>query len=191
MLGLGVFGLSSFAFLGIAGRDLGPAGSAPLSVAWTVLNAVGIGLFLPLEQEAGRRLSGAIAVDGGASVSMRGTLRYAVWAVAVLAVVGAALHVPLSELILGGERVLVAVLVLALAAQAAEYLARGVLAGTGQFGRYGSQLAVDGALRVAGAALVAASGNGSVLAYGAVLVAAPALATVVTLGARARRTGVA
>lgn len=183
-VGLLAFGGSNFAFLAFAGRDLGPGAAAPLAVAWTLLNAIGIGLFQPLEQEAGRRISARRTLTGEARADLRHLVRLALVACTVCAVVAAALLGPIATLVFQDRRELVAVLVLGLVGQAVAYLARGVLAGTGRFPRYGLQLLADGVLRTAaaGALFVAGANVGS---YGAVLVVSPILATLLAVSPRA------
>lgn len=180
--GLGTFGLANFVFLALVGRDLGPAGSAPVAVAWTVLNAVGIGLFQPLEQETSRRLSAARArsLDGPHLGRM---VRYAVTAAAMICVVGLAGMPWVADALFSGAREIVVVVVLGLLGQALAYFARGVLAGRGTFSRYGAQLGVDGGLRIVLAGGLFVSGTGTRLTYGLVLVVAPVLATLVSVAA--------
>lgn len=178
--GLGIFGVANFAFLALAGRDLGAAGSAPVSVAWTLLNALGIGLFQPLEQETSRRLAAA-RTRGASGANLRRMVRYAVIAAAVI-VVGSLLALPwLGANLFSGASDLVIVVMLGLLGQALAYFARGVLAGTDRFTSYGAQLAVDGTLRLGAAGLLYVSGAGSRLTYGLILVVVPVVATLVTI----------
>lgn len=179
-VGLGVFGLANFAFLGLAGRDLSPAGSAPVAVAWTILNAVGIGLFQPLEQETSRRLSAARS-QGLTGSNLRSMVRYTSLAASLVLAAGL-LGLPwLGDLLFSGADELVLVTVFGLLSQAVAYFARGLLSGQGRFTSYGAQLAVDGALRIAGAAALFLTGAGSRLSYGLVLVVVPVLATLLTV----------
>jgi len=183
-LGLVVFGGSNFVFLALATRDLGDVRVAPLGVAWTLLNAIGIGLFQPLEQEAGRRLAARRAVTGEARADLRYLVRLALGACAAAAVAAFVLLGPIADLVFHDRRDMVVVLVLGLVGQAVAYLARGVLAGSGRFPRYGVQLLADGVLRAAGASALFVVGSAEG-AYGAVLVLAPVLATLVATTPRA------
>jgi len=179
-LGLGVFGLATYGFLGRAGQALGPELFAPLSVLWTLLNAVGIGLFLPFEQELGRVTAARRAQGQGNGPVVRVVLRIALVilaAVAVLATAGARL---LSSELLHGRGELVLLLVLALVGMALSYVVRGLLSGNGFFGHYGAQLGADGVLRFGAAVVLAALGVDDPAAYGVVLVVAPVLAVLVT-----------
>jgi len=179
-LGLGVFGLATYGFLGRAGKELGPELFAPLSVLWTLLNAVGIGLFLPFEQELGRTTAARRAQGQGNRPVVRIVLWFALvilGAVAVLAAAGASL---LSSQLLHGRTALVPLLVLALVGMGLSYVVRGLLSGNGYFGHYGAQLAADGVLRFGAAAVLAALDVRDPVAYGVVLVVAPVLAVLVT-----------
>jgi O-antigen/teichoic acid export membrane protein len=179
-LGLGVFGLSTYGFLGQAGQALGPALFAPLSVLWTLLNAVGIGLFLPFEQELGRTTAARRALGQGNRPVAATVLRVGVVIVCAVVVLAAVTAPLLASELLDGRRGLVLLLVLALVGMGLSYAVRGLLAGNGRFGHYGAQLAVDGVLRVAAAAALAAAGVRDPAAYGLVLVLAPLLAVLVT-----------
>ena len=63
---------------------------------------------------------------------------------------------PLADRLFGGDMAMVAVLAAAFLALAVISVSRGVLAGMGRFRAYGSQLAIDGGLRVAFSAALAA-----------------------------------
>src|SRR3954447_1747931 len=93
-VGLGVFGLTTYGFLGRAGKALGPELFAPLSVLWTIVNAVGIGVFLPFEQELGRTAAARRALGQGNRPVVAIVLRIAL-IVAAAVVVLAALGEPL------------------------------------------------------------------------------------------------
>lgn len=179
-VGLGVYGVATYAYLGLAGRALGPEVFAPLSVLWSVLNGVGIGLFVPFEQELGRRTAERRAQGLGNGPVVRESLVAAavvLGSVTVLALAGGRL---LADHLYGGRGDLVVVTVLALAGMALSYVVRGLLSGNGRFRRYGAQFVVDGVLRVIGAGALWAAGVTSLLAYGLVLVVAPVAAVLLT-----------
>lgn len=178
--GLAVFGLATYGFLAAAGRGL-PAGEfSPLSVMWTVLNAAGIGLFVPFEQEMSRRTAVARATGTANAAALRHSLRSAAALLGVVAVLAAALARPIAQHLFGGRTSLVVLLVAAMAGMAASYVARGLLSGNGRFGRYGAQLAVDGVLRMAAAATLAVAGAHGPAPYAAVLVVSPVVAVLLT-----------
>jgi O-antigen/teichoic acid export membrane protein len=178
--GLGVFGLSTYGFLGFAGQGLGPERFAPLSVLWTLLNALGIGLFLPFEQELGRVTAMRRARGDGNLSYVRHVTTVALGllaAVCVLAILGGQV---LSARLLTGHRELVLLLVLAMAGMSASYMVRGLLSGQGRFGRYGAQLATDGVLRVLAAGALFGLRIDTVTAYGLVLFVSPVAAVLLT-----------
>ena len=181
--GLGIFGVANFAFLALAGRDLGATGSAPVAVAWTLLNAIGIGLFQPLEQETSRRLAAARA-RGATGAHLGRMVRYALITSSTIIVAGLLASPWVGAHLFDGARELVPVLILGLLGQALAFFARGVLAGSGQFRNYGAQLAVDGTLRLGAAVALFYSGYGSRLSYGLILVVVPVVASLVTVQAK-------
>lgn len=178
--GLGIFGLSTYGFLGLAGQGLGPEVFAPLSVMWTLLNALGIGLFLPFEQELGRITAMRRARGEGNRSYARRVATVALAMLAGFVVVALVAGPALTTRLFAGHGELVIVLVLAMAGMAASYVVRGLLSGQGRFGRYGAQLAVDGVLRVAIAGVLFAIGVENVTAYALVLVVTPVVAVLVT-----------
>lgn len=132
-VGLGVYGVATYAFLGLAGRALGPELFAPLSVLWSVLNGVGIGLFVPLEQELGRRTAERRAQGLGNGPVVRESLVAAAVVLGGVVVLAAAAGWLLADHLYGGRGELVVVTVLALAGMALSYVVRGLLSGNGQF----------------------------------------------------------
>ena len=180
--GVVVLGVSAYAFLAVAGRGLGVEGFAVLSVLWVLVFTVGPGLFLPLEQEVGRAVAARRAEGRPHGPLVR---RTAVAAAAGAAAATAVLLLAAPALVpraLGGDAGALVALGVAVWALAAAHLARGVLAGTGRFGHYGAQLALEGAVRAGGAAVLLGVGVGSVLGYGLLLGGATALAVLVTAG---------
>jgi len=179
--GLAIFGLATYGHLGLAGAALGPVGLAPLSVLWSLLNAVGIGLFLPFEQELGRRTAERRARgEGNAPVARQALVGAGVVLAVVVVIVSLGAGV-MSAQLFAGVGAMVPLFLLAMAGMAASYVLRGLLSGNGRFGRYGAQLAVDGVLRFGGALVLTAVGSSSVLAYGSLLVVAPVLAVLITV----------
>lgn len=177
-VGIGVYGLSSFAFLAIAAQTLGlGAPYTALALLWTLVNAVGIGLYLPVEQETGRSIAARRSLDHPTAPALRVPVRYGAGSLLVVAAVVALAHTWITDVVFDGQPGIAWAFVVALAGMAIAYLARGVLAGTGRFPRYGLQLAIDGALRVVGAVALAVNGVDDALWFGAVLGLAPIVAT--------------
>ena len=84
--GLIVSGITSYGFLAISARALGPERYAPLGVLWALTYVVCPGVFLPLEQEVGRALSSRRARGvGGGPLIHRAALAGGVAAVVLVA----------------------------------------------------------------------------------------------------------
>jgi O-antigen/teichoic acid export membrane protein len=180
--GLGVLGLASFAFLSVCGHALGPAELAPLGTLWVLINALGPALFQPMEQEIGRSVAHRAAHGQGARPVF---LRAASLALGIVLLAGAVLLVvrrPLADGVFHGQQVMVAGLFIGLVGLCAQHLTRGAFAGGGAFARYGSQLAVDGVLRIGSAAVLTVIGVATAGWYGLFLGLAPLLAVVLTAG---------
>ncbi|MFJ6756937.1 MULTISPECIES: hypothetical protein [unclassified Streptomyces] len=184
-----VLGAASYVHLGVAGYSLTTDAQANVSVLWTIVMSIGIGVFFPIEQELTRIVSARVVLgQGAAPVLRRATLLTAGILGATLLVLGLGAQ-PIADLLFHGDRGLVAALGGAFTGMAACYLTRGVLAGLGRFGAYGAQLAVDGGLRIVLAFACALSGLHSALAFSLILAVAPVVATLVTLPALLRAVG--
>src|SRR4051794_21309786 len=172
-MGLGVLGLASFAFLSVSGHALGPAELAPLGTLWVLINALGPALFQPLEQEIGRSVAHRAAHDQGARpVFLRAAL-LALGVVLATGVVLLAVRGLLADGVFHGQHVMVLGLFIGLVGLCAQHLTRGALAGGGSFARYGSQLAVDGVLRIGSAAPPPTIGAATAARAGPLLGGAP------------------
>ncbi|MEV6730217.1 MULTISPECIES: hypothetical protein [unclassified Streptomyces] len=181
-----VLGAASYVHLGVAGYSLSTEAVANVSVLWTIVMALGLGIFFPIEQELTRLVAARVVLgQGAAPVLRRATLLTSgiLGTTLLLLAVGAG---PIADLLFHGDRGLVAALGGAFTGMAVCYLTRGVLAGLGRFGAYGTQLAVDGGLRIALAFGCAVSGLHSALAFSLVLAVAPVAATLITLPALLR-----
>lgn len=188
-VGVAVLGLTSYAFLVITARVLGPERYAPLSATWALVFLVGPGFFLPAEQELGRALSArrAQGTDGRSAVRKVALVGGVVATVLLLAVAaGAPL---LLGRLLDGEPLLLVGLALSVPGFMVQHLVRGVVAGSGRFGMYGAVLVAEGTFRVGGCAALALAGVSTAGPYGVALGASPLLGSVVAW--RRRRPGAA
>ncbi|MEU3774413.1 hypothetical protein AB0F11_14645 [Streptomyces sp. NPDC032472] len=181
-----VLGAASYVHLGVAGHSLSTDAMANVSVLWTIVMSVGIGVFFPIEQELTRIVAArAVLGQGAAPVLRRAALLTAAMLGATLLVLGLGAG-PLADLLFHGDRGLVAALGGAFTGMAVCYLTRGVLAGLGRFGAYGLQLALDGGLRILLAFGCSVLGLRSALAFSLVLALAPVAAMLATLPALLR-----
>lgn len=187
--GLGVLGVSAYVHLAVAGHTLDPADMSSVSVLWSIVFAVGPGLFFPIEQEVARIVA-ARRVHGQAPgpVLRRGATLAAVILLALLTALLAGSG-PVADRLFAGDRSLVWVLAGALGGLALAHTTRGVLGGLGHFGWYGTQLGVDGALRIAMAGALGAFGVASSAWFGLVLVLAPIASVLLTAGPVLRARG--
>ena len=180
--GLAVLGAGSYAQLAVAGHSLSTPGMAAMSVLWSIVFWIGLGLFFPVEQELIRLVAARKAVGEGV-IPVAG--RAAVLAGAILAATLVPLAVaarPLADRLFGGNIGMVAALAAAVLGLAVTAVSRGVLAGMGRFPAYGSQLAIDGGLRVALACALGVAGVSSPTAFGLTLAVPPLLSAACMLG---------
>jgi O-antigen/teichoic acid export membrane protein len=152
-----------------------------VSVLWSIVFLLGLGVFFPVEQELIRLVAARTAADQGIGPVVRRGATLALVIVAVLLTAFAVAAGPLAGRLFGGDTAMVATLGGATVALAVTAVSRGTLAGLGRFGAYGRQLAVDGGLRVLLACALGVAGTRTPVAYGLILVAAPLLAVAVTL----------
>jgi O-antigen/teichoic acid export membrane protein len=178
--GLAVLGVGSYVHLAIAGHELTVRGMASVSVLWAIVSCLGIGLFFPVEQELIRHVAARkVRGEGVAPAVRRGTvLAGGVLLIVVTPSVAAAR--PLADRLFGGDIGMMYALYLGLFGVAVVSVCRSVLAGLGRFTGYGTQLGIDGSLRVVLSLGLALERVHSPTAYGLVLTAAPLLSAVCT-----------
>jgi O-antigen/teichoic acid export membrane protein len=179
--GLGLLGLASYVHLAVAGHSLSGADYNRLSVLWSIVFTLGIGIFMPIEQEVARVVAArhSQGLPPGPVLARGVTVAAAMLAVLVLAVTAG--RQLLADHLFHGDGTMVTVLVGALAAMAVAYTTRGVLSGLQLFPWYGTQLGIDGGLRIVMVALLGLAGVTSPIWYGVVLVVAPLASVLLTL----------
>jgi O-antigen/teichoic acid export membrane protein len=181
--GLGVLAGTSYVTLVLAGRLLGPAAFAGISVLYVLISSFTTGLFLPVEQEIARRRGherGSATFDP--SLVRRAVVVSLLAALAICLLAVAAR--PVSLRLLGGSWDLLGALCVALPGYACCFISRGVFAGSRELGRYGLQLAVEGTFRLAGILGLVVIGAHSVAAVGWLFGAAPWVALAASLVGR-------
>lgn len=179
--GVCALALASYVYLAIAGRTLSVDGLAGLSVLWSLAFSVGTGLFLPLEQEltrvvTARRTRG----EGARPVALRAACISAALLVVCLIILAVFAH-PLARLLFRGNVQLVWALGAAFGGLSVVHVSRGLLAGTGRFRGYGTELGVDSALRVVLALALSFTGSTSPLLFGLLLSLAPLVSFVAVI----------
>jgi len=185
-VGVAVLGLTSYVFLVISARVLGPERYAPLSATWALVFLVGPGFFLPVEQELGRLLSTGRAQGGdGAPVVRKVALVAGLVVVLLLVAVAAGAPLLLGRLF-DDEPLLLLGLVLSIPGFMLQHLVRGFVAGAGRFRTYGAVLVAEGAFRVGACVALALAGVSTPGPYGVALGASALLGCVVALPRPAR-----
>jgi O-antigen/teichoic acid export membrane protein len=177
--GLIVSGVTSYGFLAISARALGPERYAPLGVLWALTYVVCPGVFLPLEQEVGRALSVRRAKGlGGGPLIRRAALAGGVAALVLIAATAATGPLSLPHLFDHKVLLLVALMV-ALGGYYAEFLVRGVLSGNARFKPYGVILGAEAFLRMLACFALAVVGVDTVGPYGVIIGLSPIAATLI------------
>jgi len=179
--GLAVLAVGSYAHLAIAGHELTVRGMASMSVLWAIVSCLGIGLFFPVEQELIRHIAArAVAGQGAAPAVRRGTL-LAGGVLLIVVIPSLAAARPLADRLFGGDVGMVYALCGGFLGVAVVSVGRGILAGLSRFGGYGTQLGIDGGLRIVLSVALALAHVHSPTAFGLILTAAPLLSAVATL----------
>ncbi|MCX4748466.1 hypothetical protein OG455_23620 [Kitasatospora sp. NBC_01287] len=174
-------GASAYVYMALVGYSLGTSNAARVTLLWTIVMSVGWGLFQPVELELTRLVAARKVAGEGSLPTVRRMLFFALAVLGLSFVVLAAAARPIADLVFGGDRSLVLALAGGLVGMALSSVSRGALAGLGLFRQYGSQLALDGGLRIGLAILVAMVGIHSALVFGLILLVAPVTASVVGL----------
>ena len=168
-----VLGATTYGFLVVCARALGPGRYGSLSALWALVLILGAGFFLPLQQEVARSLAARRAVgEGGRPVLRRAALLGASGAASMALAALVAYRFLVGELF-DDEWLLLAGLVLSLAGYCVLHLVLGVFAGNGRFRPYALVLAVEGTLRLLGVVALMTAGVDTAGPYGLVIAAAP------------------
>ncbi|WP_063837048.1 lipopolysaccharide biosynthesis protein [Phaeacidiphilus oryzae] len=187
--GTALLGVASYIQLAAAGHRLDTGALSSVSVLWSLVMAISLGIFFPVEQEL-TRIVAARAVRGeGAGPVLRRGAGFTLGLAALLSAVLAVVQGPLADWLFGGDRALVWAFAGTLFGMGLTYLTRGVQAGLGRFHVYGTSLALDGGLRIVLAVGMALAGVHSATAYGLLLALAPFLSFLLTLPPTLRGSG--
>lgn len=181
--GLAVQAGTSYLTLIVAGRMLGAAAFAGISVLYVLVSSLATGMFLPFEQEIARRRGHERGSGTFDPALVRRAVTVSLAAALALCLVALAAY-PVSLRLLGGSGNLLAALCVGLPGYACCFVSRGVFAGTGELGRYGLQLGVEGSFRLAAVLGLALAGPHSVAAVGWLFGVAPWIALVVSFAGR-------
>lgn len=166
-------GATTYGFLALTARVLGPEGHAPLAVLWSAVFFVVPAVWGPLEAEIGRRVAGRAELDLGARPVTRAGVGIALVFGGVIAVVVVASSWWLGDALFSGHPGVAIALALAVIGFAANHLMRAAMAGVGAFGAYGACVSLDSASRLVLAGVLAVAGVREVVPYALVVAVAP------------------
>lgn len=189
--GLLVLGISASVFLVVCARMVGPTAFTGVAVLWTLVYTVGIGVFLPFEQELSRASSVRLARGEGAGAVLALSARVAAGVLVglVLLVVACMLVPPVRTQLLDGSWAYAAGLLVAVSGLGAQYLQRGTFSAAVDFVGYGAQQGVEGVVRTVACIGLAVAGVDDPRAYVAVLALSPHVSVLVLAGRLRRTTG--
>jgi O-antigen/teichoic acid export membrane protein len=179
--GLLVSAITSYVFVIVALNSLSGDAKAAFSAFWAVIFVAGPGLFLPLEQEVGRALAHRRAQGLGGGPLVRRAARLGGLMTAGMVVLAICATPLLSTPMYHGDLIFVGALSIGLVAFYAMHLTRGVLAGMGRFGAYGTLLGSEGVIRLVAALALAGIGISRAGGYALVLAIAPFFAVALSL----------
>ena len=177
--GLVVNGLTAYAFITLASRDLGAEAYSPVGLLWALSFLLGPGFFQPLEQETAR------VIAGQSDDRLRSVVRPAAilgGSLALGLILVAAVSAPwMVDSLFAGHGVLLVGLLLVLLGLGTGHLVRGVLAGLGRFGGYARYFIGDGVGRLVLVGLLTLFVADEVAVYGLAVGGAPFLGVAAAL----------
>jgi len=179
-----VNGLTAYAFITLASRDLGAEAYTPVGLLWALSFLLGPGFFQPLEQETARVIAGRPA-DRLRSVVRPAAILGGSLALG-LALVAAVSAPWIVDSLFAGHGVLLVGLLLVLIGLGTGHLARGVLAGLGRFGGYARYFIGDGVGRLILVGLLTLFVADEMAVYGLAVGGAPFLGVAAALAGRRR-----
>ncbi|QNE44810.1 hypothetical protein F1C15_14205 [Frigoribacterium sp. NBH87] len=182
-----VLGACNYLYLALVGNVVGVVASVPVSVLWTMMAGIAVGLFQPVEQMLSRGIARDHDLGRSARPVVRRTLGFAGALLAVALVVLLVAARPIGQVLFSGETAFVGLFAVGLVASTVLFAVRGVLAGTGRFRRYGAELTAEGLLKVAGVGALALGGVTDPRLLGVVLVVSPLIAAGLSLVGLRRR----
>ena len=172
LIGLAIQAATAYLTLIFIGRILGAARFGGIAALYALMTSIATGLFQPLEQEVARRKGHERETGSPDRTLPRRVLRFGTYLSLVVVAIALILR-DVSIHLLGDEPQLLAAFCVALPGYALCYISRGFLSGSRRLARYGLQLAVEGAFRLAGIGVLVLFGLRSVAAFGWLFAAAP------------------
>lgn len=180
-VGLLLAGLTTYAYLALTARAVGPERYAGVSALWAGTVLTSLGFFLPLEQEVARAVAArTVQGVGGRPVLVRAGQAGVLIALALLALLAAA-GPTLERELFDGDAVLLISLAIGLVTYCAMHLTRGLLAGASRFRGYAVLLGGESLVRLCACVVLFVVGVTSPGPFGLALALAPAAVLIATL----------
>ena len=146
--GLLINGLTAYAFITISSRGLGAEAYSPVALLWALSFLLGVGFFLPLEQETARLVASRISRGAGVAPIIKSAGGLGLMMASVLLIISLIVNQWITEEFFDGEFLLFLGLVLVVFGLGVAHLVKGVLAGFGRFGGYSRYVIGVGAFRL-------------------------------------------
>ena len=183
IMGLAFFGVSTYVYLTMAAKMLGPVIFGDFALFWGLTYGLGIGVCFPLEQEIGRRVAEVRTMEGPTAVAvLHAGYRLAALVLGPLAgIVWVMVEVGLQAPA-GHKTALWGASVASLAALAVASVTRGGLAGQHRFATYSAHLLTEGAVRLVAVVALVYAGVTSPGPWMLVVAGALLTAVLVTVG---------
>ena len=179
--GLVTVGAAGYIFLAVAGNTLPSADYAALAMLYLLINIIGPGLFIALEQETSRAVSARVAAGVPTGPTARAAALLALGLFGILAVVVLAVSPVLTDRLFNGNPWLLVALLLGGAGAAAVFWVRGVLGGQRQFGGYAATILGEGLARLLPTLLLPLMGLAAATSLGFSFAAGTVVAAAVTV----------
>lgn len=179
--GLGLVGIAGYVLVALAGNTLPPAEVATVTSVYLLLNILGPGLYVALEQETNRAVASCAEDAGARGATVRNAGLVAAGVVAVTIVVLAASSPLLVSRVLGGHWSLLAALMVSTTAAGALFLVRGTFGGQRRFTAYAATLGLEGGARLLPCVLIVVLGVATATGFGFAFVAGYVVAVLASL----------
>jgi len=173
--GLLVNGVTAYIFITISSRDLGAEAYSPVALLWALSFLLGIGFFLPLEQETARIVASRVGRGEGVGPVVRLAGQLGGVLALFLLVISLASRQWFTNEFFNGETTLFIGLLLVVTGLGTAHLVKGTLAGLGRFNGYARYIIGEGVGRLLLVGVVLVFTTKSVGAYGLAIGLAPFL----------------
>lgn len=164
--GLGLVGIAGYVLLALAGHTLAPADVATVTSVYLLLNILGPGLYVALEQETNRAVASCADDSAASGTTVRNAGLVGAALVGITLAVLAVSSPVLVPRVLGGNWGLLAVLMVSTTVAGALFLVRGAFGGQRRFIAYAATLGLEGGARLVPCVVIAAMGVATATGYG-------------------------